>query len=169
VPDIAIAGGFAFEDQIFKGLALGAPYFKLIGMARAPLAAAMVGKTIGRRIEEGDLPVYVARFGETIEEIFITAPELKRRFGSDFKRIPPGAIGLYTYMQRLAQGLRQLMCGSRKFALDYISREDIAALTEEAARISGIPHVMEVDRALAEHILNGAVEPSQLAEREFAR
>jgi len=27
VPDMAIAGGFTFEDQIYKGLALGAPYF----------------------------------------------------------------------------------------------------------------------------------------------
>jgi hypothetical protein len=29
---------------------------------------------------------------------------------------------LYTYYERLAQGLRQLMAGSRKFAVDYISR-----------------------------------------------
>lgn len=33
----AVAGGFTFEDQIFKGLALGAP---------------MVGKTIGRTIDD---------------------------------------------------------------------------------------------------------------------
>jgi glutamate synthase domain-containing protein 2 len=153
IPDIAIAGGFAFEDQIFKGLALGAPYFKVIGMARAPLAAAMVGKTLGRRIEDGDIPVYVARFGDTIEEIFVTAPELKRRFGADFQKIPPGAIGLYTYLQRLAQGLRQLMCGNRKFALDYISRDDIAALTREAADVSGIPYIMDADREIAQRIL----------------
>ena len=30
VPALAFAGGFTFEDQIFKGLALGAPYVKLI-------------------------------------------------------------------------------------------------------------------------------------------
>jgi len=155
VPGIAVAGGFALEDQMFKGLALGAPYFKLIGMARAPLAAAMVGKTIGRRIEDGDIPVYVVRFGDSVEEIFVTAPELKRRFGSDFEKIPPGAMGLYTYIQRLAQGLRQLMCGNRKFALDYITRDDIAALTKEAAEVSGISHVMEADREAVEWILNG--------------
>lgn len=153
IPDIVIAGGFAFEDQIFKGLALGAPYFKLIGMARAPLTAAMVGKTIGKRIEEGQLPVYIARFGETIEEIFITATELKNKFGEDFKRIPPGAIGLYTYCQRLAQGLKQLMAGSRKFSLEYITRDDIAALTKEAAERSGIKFIMEVDKEEAEKIL----------------
>ena len=45
--DVCPAGGITFEDQIYKALALGAPYFKAVGMARAPLAAAMVGKTIG--------------------------------------------------------------------------------------------------------------------------
>mgnify|MGYP000026370808 FL=1 len=153
IPDIAIAGGFAFEDQIFKGLALGAPYFKLIGMARAPLTAAMVGKTIGKRIAEGKVPVYIERFGNTPDEIFVTAPELRRRFGKDFERIPTGALGVYTYMQRLAQGLRQIMAGNRKFTLEYITRDDIAALTKEAAEISGIAYVMDADKEEAEKIL----------------
>jgi glutamate synthase domain-containing protein 2 len=154
IPDIAIAGGFSLEDQIFKGLALGAPYFKLIGMARAPLAAAMVGKTIGKTIEGGEVPVYVGRFGDEIEEIFVTAPDLINKFGDKFRSIPPGALGLYTYMERLSQGLRQLMCGSRKFALDHISRNDITALTKEASDISGIPYVMETDEEEVENILS---------------
>ena len=37
VPPIALAGGFTFEDQIFKGFALCAPYVKLIGWARGPM------------------------------------------------------------------------------------------------------------------------------------
>jgi len=154
VPDIAIAGGFAFEDQIFKGLALGAPYFKLIGMARAPLTAAMVGKTIGRRIAEQQVPVYIERFGNAPEAIFVTAPDLRGKFGDDFDRIPTGAMGVYTYMERLAQGLRQIMTGNRKFALEYITREDIAALTREAAERSGIAFITEADKEAAEEILN---------------
>ena len=55
----------------------------------------------------------------------------------------------------LAQGLRQLMCGSRKFALEHISRDDLACLTHEAADISGIPFVTDVDKEAAEEILNG--------------
>jgi len=154
VPDVAIAGGFTFEDQIFKGLALGAPHFKLVGMARAPLAAAMVGKTIGKCIEEEEeVPIYIKQFGDTIEEIFVTAPELKRKFGKRFDEIPTGAMGLYTYLQRLAQGMRQLMCGSRKFALEYITRDDIAALTKESAEISGIPYVMDADEEEVDKIL----------------
>ena len=153
---MALAGGFTFEDQIFKGLALGAPYVKLIGMARSPIAAAMVGKTIGTAIESNMLPVYVERFGNSIDEIFVTAQELRQKLGNDeFKKIPTGAIGLYTYYERLAQGLRQLMCGSRKFTLDYISRDDIVSLTKEASEISGISYVMDVDKNQVDQILNG--------------
>ena len=67
--------------------------------------------------------------------------------------LPPGALGLYTYYERLAQGLRQLMAGSRKFAPEYISRNDIAALTHEAAEISGIRYIMDVDKDEVEQIL----------------
>ncbi len=155
VPALAVAGGFTFEDQIFKGLALGAPYVKLIGMARGPIAAAMVGKTIGKAIDEGQLPVYIERFGTSKEEIFITASELRKKLGErDFEKIPAGALGLYTYYERLAQGLRQLMAGSRKFSLEYISRDDIAALTKEAAAISGITYLMEMDKTKVKEILD---------------
>jgi glutamate synthase domain-containing protein 2 len=154
VPDIAIAGGFTFEDQIIKGLALGAPYFKLIGMARSPLAAAMVGKTIGKKIKEGQVPVYIERFGSSINEIFVTAPELRERFGDRFDDLPTAPIGLYTYLKRLAQGMQQLMCGARKFGLEYIDRNDIAALTKEAAEVSGITYVMNADKAEVETILD---------------
>lgn len=120
----------------FSGLALGAPFVKLIGMARSPIAACMVGKTIGRTIDEGQLPVYVERFGRTRDEIFVTAGDLRKELGNDaFEKLPTGAIGLYTYYERLAQGLRQLMCGSRKFALEYMTRDDLATLTPEAAEI----------------------------------
>ena len=153
LPDIAFAGGITFEDQIFKTLALGAPYVKAVGMARGPMAAAMVGKTIGSRIREGHIPVYVERFGSSADEIFVTAPELKKRFKDRFNDIPTGAIGLYTYFKRLSQGLRQLMAGERKFTLDYITRDDIAAITHDAANISGIPFITDVDREEVEKIL----------------
>ena len=158
VPAIAVAGGFTFEDQIFKGLAMGAPFVKLVGMARSPIAAAMVGKTIGRTISERQIPVYVERFGNTQDEIFVTASSLREELGNEeYEKLPTGAIGLYAYYERLAQGLRQLMAGCRKFTLEYLSRDDLASLTREAADISGIPYVMDVDKDEIEKIL-GAVE-----------
>jgi len=154
LPAIALAGGFAFEDQIFKGLATGAPYVKLIGMARAPIAAAMVGKTIGRTIDENMVPVYIERFGNSKDEIFVTSSALRKELGdNEFEKLPTGALGLYTYYERLAQGLRQLMAGSRKFALEHVSRDDIAALTREAADVSGIRYVMDVDQGAVDRIL----------------
>jgi glutamate synthase domain-containing protein 2 len=154
VPDIAFAGGITFEDQIYKALSLGAPYVKAVGMARGPMAATMVGKTIGRRIEEDQIPVYVERFGNTREEIFVTATELRHDLGDRFDNLHSGAIGLHGYFERLAQGLRQFMAGSRKFALEYITRDDIASLTRQAADISEIPYVTEVDKEEVEEILN---------------
>jgi len=156
VPALALAGGFTFEDQIFKGLALGAPYVKLIGMARSPIAAAMVGKTIGRTIDENRVPVYIERFGNSKDDIFVTASDLRKELGDEeFEKVPTGALGLYTYYERLAQGLKQLMCGSRKFTLSHITRDDLAALTRDAANISGISYVTDVDRDEVSSILDG--------------
>jgi glutamate synthase domain-containing protein 2 len=155
IPALAVGGGFAFEDQIFKGLAMGAPFVKLIGMARSPIAAAMVGKTIGLAIENHEIPVYIERFGNSRDEIFVTAAALRKELGdAEFEELPTGALGLYTYYERLAQGLRQLMAGSRKFSLEHLSRDDVAALTREAADISGIQYVMDVDKAQVNTILN---------------
>jgi glutamate synthase domain-containing protein 2 len=155
IPAIAVAGGFTFEDQIFKGLALGAPFVKLVGMARAPIAAAMVGKTIGKAIASNQLPVYVERFGDSIDEIFVTATTLRQELGeTEFEHIPSGAIGLYTYYERLAQGLRQLMCGCRAFDLTHMTRDDLAALTPESAKISGLKFITDVDKEEVDSILN---------------
>ncbi len=156
VPTLCTAGGFTFEDQIYKGLAIGAPFTRLVGMARGPIAAAMVGKTIGRTIDEGLIPVYVERFGSSKDEVFVTSAELRHQLGdAEFEKLPTGAIGLYTYYERLAMGLRQLMCGSRKFAIEHISRDDVACLTKEASEISGLQYIMDADQAEVDEILNG--------------
>jgi len=114
----------------------------------------MVGKTIGRTIDEMQVPVYIERFGNQKDDIFVTSAGLRKELvNEEFEKLPTGAIGLYTYYERLAQGLRQLMCGSRKFALEFISRDDIASLTMDAAKISGINYITDVDREEVEKIL----------------
>lgn len=153
VPDIAIAGGFSTEDHIFKAIAMGSPYVKAVCMGRALMIPGMVGKNIGQWIAEGKLPKSVASFGQTPEQIFVTYEELKKRFGKEIKNIPMGAIAFYTFAQKLKAGLQQLMAGSRNFRLSTISRSDLMALTEEAAKISGIPYVMNAHREEAEQIL----------------
>lgn len=154
IPPVAIAGGFTLEDHMFKGLAMGAPYIKAIGMARSALTAAMVGKNVGAAIKSGKVPPEYKKYGESVEQVFIAAAELKEKLGSEFANLPVGAIGVYSYFDRLAQGLRQFMCGARKFALEYITRDDLVALTREAAEISGIRYIMEADAEEAEQILS---------------
>ncbi len=152
IPPLAIAGGLSLEDHIFKALALAAPYVKAVCLGRAIMTAAMVGKTHGNlmakkmELEGGDL-------AEGYERLFAVGAQLRERFGSDFAKLPAGAIGMYSYIDRLRQGLQQLMAGARKFALPYLSRGDLVALTREAADISGIPYVMDSDREEIDRIL----------------
>ena len=152
IPPIAIAGGLSLEDHLFKAIALGAPYVKAICLGRAMLTAAMVGKTHGKLMaqkmeDEGEDP------SDGYLKLFATAAELKERFGNDFSEIPPGAIGMYSYIDRMKQGLQQFMAGARKFALQYIERDDLVALTRDAAEVSGIDYVMDSDAEEVEKIL----------------
>lgn len=155
IPDIAIAGGFALEDHIFKVMAMGAPYVKAVCMGRALMIPAFVGKNIEEWIKTNKLPPTVSEFGVRPEEIFVSYEELADKYGDDMKDIPLGAIGVYTFSQRIRVGLQQLMAGSRNFSLSSISRKDIMSLTEEAAEVSGIPYVMNAYRKEAEKILEG--------------
>ncbi len=153
VPDIAIAGGFSTEDHIFKVLAMGAPYVKAVCMGRALMIPGMVGKNIGYWIEGKDLPNTVSKFGKTPKEIFVCYDELAEKYGKRMKEIPLGAIGIYSFSQKLKVGLQQLMAGTRNFRLDTISRKDVMSLTEDAAKVSGIPYVMDAFRKEAEDVL----------------
>lgn len=155
VPDIAIAGGFSSEDHIFKVIAMGAPYVKAVCLGRALMIPGMVGKNIGSWIKNNDLPKTVSEFGSKPEEIFVCYEQLVAKYGrSEVEKLPLGAIGIYTFSQKIQVGLQQLMAGSRNFNVSTISRKDVMSLTEEATKVSGIPYVMQAYREEAEAILN---------------
>jgi glutamate synthase domain-containing protein 2 len=157
VPDIAFAGGFSSEDHIYKALALGAPYCKAVCMGRALMIPGMVGKNAERwlRGEAGGLPSSIARYGSTKEEIFVTYAELKEKFGKAVDELPLGAIGIYTAAEKIRVGLQQLMAGSRCWRTEFISRKELASLTEEAAKVTGIPYIMDAYREEAIEIIDG--------------
>jgi len=163
VPDIAIAGGFSTEDHVFKVIAMGAPYVKAVCMGRALMIPGMVGKNIGEWIKNNELPKTVSEFGKTEKEIFVCYEELTDKYGKDMKDIPLGAIGVYTLAQKIKVGLQQFMAGSRNFRINTISRGDLMALTEEAAKVSGIAYVMDAYRQEAEAILDGRPVSRKLA------
>jgi glutamate synthase domain-containing protein 2 len=150
VSDLAIAGGFSDEPGVFKAIAMGSPYVRAVCMGRGLMIPGMVGKNIAKWIKDGDLPKTVSKYGTVPEEIFVSYEELKEKYGTKFKDIPMGAIGIYTYTQKFRTGFQQIMAGSRNFAVKTLSRDDLMALTEEASQVSGIPYVMDAyaDEAL---------------------
>ena len=156
VPDIAFAGGFSSEDGVFKALALGAPFTKAICMGRALMIPGMVGKNIGQWLNDGKLPNTVAQFGSTPEEIFVCYEDVKNTVGADaMKDLPLGAIGVYSYCDKIKVGLQQLMAGARCFNVPAISRHDLMSLTSECTSATGIPYVTDAYREEALTILEG--------------
>jgi glutamate synthase domain-containing protein 2 len=165
VVDMSFAGGFALEDSIFKGLALGAPYTKLICMGRAIMIPGFVGANIEGAINPerkekvfgnwDNLPKTVADIGTKPVEIFASYFDLQKKVGKkEMNNIPYGAIAFYTLADKLAGGLQQLMAGARKFSLDKISRFDLFSGNRETAKETGIPHVSDVNDESAKKILN---------------
>ncbi|MFC2051517.1 FMN-binding glutamate synthase family protein [Chloroflexota bacterium] len=154
VPDIAFAGGFSSEDGVFKAFALGVPFVKAICMGRALMIPGMVGKNIEQWLKDGKLPNTVSQFGSTPEEIFVNYEDVKDIVGADeINNIPLGAIGIYSYSDKIRVGLQQLMAGARCFSVPAITRRELMSLTEECAKVTGIPYLMDAYREEAMKIL----------------
>ncbi|MDD2777523.1 MAG: FMN-binding glutamate synthase family protein [Methanocellales archaeon] len=160
VPDIVMAGGFVNETQMFKSMAMSnlgnGPCVKAIAMARAPITAALKASYFTELAVKGELPLaFAKKYGETPEQFFIAAPELKSEFGDNFQDIPVGAIGVYTYYySRLGVGLKQLLAATRKWRLDLIDRGDIASLSDRASKVTIIPTIEEIENDVMESILS---------------
>ncbi|MBR9981593.1 MAG: FMN-binding glutamate synthase family protein, partial [Desulfatitalea sp.] len=164
VVDLSFAGGFALEDSIFKALALGAPYAKLICMGRAVMIPGFLGANIEGALHpdrkatlSGNwdrLPKTVGDIGSSAEEIFACYYDIEKKVGKDeMKHIPYGAMAFWTLADKLSCGLQQLMAGARKFALGQIRRNDLFAANRETALETGIAHCAVANDALARKIL----------------
>ncbi|MCM8798925.1 MAG: glutamate synthase-related protein [Candidatus Omnitrophica bacterium] len=162
--DMAFAGGFAREDHIFKALALGAPYTKLVCMGRALMIPGFLGSNIEgalhperREKVKGNwdkLPPSVSEFGTTPEEIFAGYYDVQKKVGKEeMKNIPYGAICVWTLADKISAGLQQLLAGARKFSVKAISRGDISSANRETERETGIPFITEIGDREAKKIL----------------
>ena len=166
VVDMAFAGGLAREDQIFKALALGAPFTKLVCMGRGLMIPGFLGANIEgvlhpdrREKLNGNwesLPKSITEeFGTSPEEIFAGYYDVKNKVGADeMKNIPLGAIAVWTLADKLGAGLQQLMAGARKFRLSDISRDDLFAANRETEKETGIKFMTDVSDEIAKKILN---------------
>jgi imidazoleglycerol phosphate synthase cyclase subunit len=92
------------------------------------------------------------QFGSTPEEIFVNYEDVKNIVGADaMKSLPLGAVGIYSYVDKLRVGLQKLM--ARCFSVPAITRRELMSLTEECAKVTGIPYLMDAYREEAEAIL----------------
>ena len=160
VPTIGIGGGFISETQMLKSIALSnfgdGPFVTAIATGRAPMTAAMKATYFTKLANEGRLPkAFTEQYSDKPEQFFLCASELKEKYGAEFKKIPYGAIGLYTYWtDRIGVGLQQLLAGTRKFKLHLIDRGDLASLTERATKVTGIPLLEDIEQDAMEQILS---------------
>lgn len=165
VVDMSFAGGFAKGSNIFKALAMGAPYTKMICMGRAMMIPGFLGSNIEgvlhpERREKvcgnwDKLPASVARYGSTAEEIFACYQDVEKKVGKDeMKNLPLGAVAIWCLVDKLSAGLQQLMCGGRKFSLGDISRDDIASGNRETERETGVRFITDVMDETAKKILD---------------
>jgi len=135
LPGITITGGFASEDQVFKALALGEGYITSVGLCRAAMAAAMTGQKIGEQIKAGKVPEVFQAFGETVEEIYSDLPDLCAVYGEKAKEFPTGAIGVFSYLNKIGFGIQHFAALNRKFDLSLLNCDDLIALTMEGEKL----------------------------------
>ncbi len=164
VVDMAFAGGLAKEDQIFKALALGAPFTKLVCMGRSLMIPGYLGSNIEGVVNQSakekvngswdKLAPAVAEIGSTPEEIFAGYYDVEKKVGkSEMKNIPFGAIALWTLGDKLGAGLQQLMAGARKFNLSEITRNEIYAANRETEKETGLPFITDKNDDIAKGIM----------------
>ncbi len=164
VVDLALAGGLAREDHVFKALALGAPFAKMVCMGRALMIPGFLGCNIEGVFKPEQraslfahwerLPTNVSQVGTYPEEIFAGWHEVKAKVGKDeMAQIPFGAVAVWTLADKLSAGLQQFMAGARKFRLSAIARDDLFSANRETERETGIPFLTDAGDARAREIL----------------
>ncbi len=135
LPAITMTGGFSSEDQVLKSLALGDGAVTAVGLCRAAMAAAMTGKTIGEEIRAGRVPKLFRSFGQTVDEIYADLADLRSIYGRQANHFSLGAVGVFSYLNKIAFGLKHLAALNRKFDIARLDRSDLIPLTLEAREL----------------------------------
>ncbi len=107
--------------------------YKLKGSPEAKaMAAATSAAKMGEMIQAGNVPAHIRPYGTTVQEIFKDLPDLRALYGRQANDFSPGAIGVYSYLNRIASGLRHFCALNRKFDWKLIDRSDVIPLTVDA-------------------------------------
>ena len=62
-------------------------------------------------------------------------PDLRHLYGKEAESFPAGAIGVFSYLNRIAMGLRHFAALNRKFDVNLLGPDDLIPLTPEAAEL----------------------------------
>ena len=62
-------------------------------------------------------------------------PDLRALYGTQADGFSPGAIGVFSYLRKIAFGLRHFAALNRKFDLALLNREDLIPLTQAAREL----------------------------------
>ncbi|NLV99210.1 MAG: FMN-binding glutamate synthase family protein [Clostridiaceae bacterium] len=135
LPALTITGGFSSEDQVFKALAYGKQNISCVGICRAAMTAAMTAKNIGERVKNADIPKNMKQFGDTVEEVFYDLADLRSLYGKAADDFSLGAVGVYSFLNKIDFGLRHFAALNRKFDISYLDRSDLIALTKAAKEL----------------------------------
>ena len=130
VVDMAFAGGLAREDHIFKALALGAPFTKLVCMGRSLMIPGFVGSNVegvlkgqerevvvdGQLVSRDKVPRQLGQAATQRPRDRVTRPRKslpatttssRRSARTRCGTSPYGAIAIWTLADKLAAGLQQ--------------------------------------------------------------
>lgn len=132
IPAITITGGMASEDQVFKSLAYSNGHVNAVGLCRASMTAAMTGKKVGQLIKEDKVPRSMRRFGNSVEELYGDLADLRAIYGKKANDFPLGAVGVFSYLNKIGFGLKHFAALNRKFDISYLDRSDLHPLTSNA-------------------------------------
>ena len=67
----------------------------------------------------------------------IVLPDLRALYGKQANAFSTGAIGVFSYLNRIAFGLKHFGALNRKFDVGLFDRSDLLPLTEQARQLLG--------------------------------
>ncbi len=96
------------------------------------MTAAMTGKRIGAMIKDGNIPKNLKKYGTTVEEIYGDLADLRAIYGKKADKFSLGAVGVFSYLNKIAFGVKHFAALNRKFDISYLDRSDLIPLTRES-------------------------------------
>ena len=77
-------------------------------------------------------PKNLRKYGSTTEELYGDLPDLRAIYGKKANNFSLGAVGVFSYLNKIAFGIKHFAALNRKFDISYLDRSDLIPLTRDA-------------------------------------